>query len=162
MADVQGTLWSIEPFGITSNGTNFYLLNTAADVNAMTGGNTLATDAWGATGLAALYTSLGASYESLTNAASNKVFGSASQVLSAATSGSAWGFAGAGLPLLAGVGGSNQFGNDYYYDARTNELCAISGGSWVSGGDAGVWAFVSSDSRSSSSGFYGFRSASYL
>jgi hypothetical protein len=162
VADVQGTLWSIEPFGITSNGTNFYLLNTAADVNAITGGNTLATDAWGATGLAALYTSLGASYESLTNAASNKVFGSASQVLSAATSGSAWGFAGAGLPLLAGVGGSNQFGSDYMYDARTNELCAVSGGSWGNGSSAGVWAFVADNARSASGNDYGFRSASYL
>ena len=162
VADLNGTVWSIEPFGLTSNGTNFYLLNTTADVNAMTSGNTLATDVWGATALAALYTSLGATYGCMTAAAANKTFGSAAQVLSEATSGTPWGVTGAGVPLLAGVGGSNQFGNDYMYDARPNELCVNSGGAWGNGALAGVWALYLSSVRSDSSYYYGFRSASYL
>lgn len=161
VADLNGIVWETE-LGLTSNGTNFYVLKTAADVATITGGTTLATDAWGATGLAALYDSIGATYESLTNSASNKAFGNAAQVLSAATSGTAWGFAGLGIPLAGGVGGSNQFGNDYLYDARPTDLCVISGGPWDSGGVAGVWALVLNYSRAFSNNAIGLRAASYL
>jgi hypothetical protein len=116
----------------------------------------------GATGLAALYDSIGATYESLTNAAANKTFGNAAQVLSAATSGTAWSFAGLGIPLLGGVGGSNQFGNDYLYDRRPNELCVISGGDWTYGSNAGVWALGLNAGRGTSSDGVGLRAASYL
>ncbi len=161
VADLNGNFWSIE-LGFTSNGSNFFLLNTSVDVATITGGNSLATDAWGAAGLAAMYTDLGTTYGALTASNSNKVFGSASQVLSEATSGTAWAVAGAGIPLLAGVGGSNQFGSDYMLDYRPNELCVISGGSWYGGGDAGVWALNLGDVRSDSGYNVGFRSASYL
>ena len=161
IADLNGVVWETE-LGLTSNGTNFYVLKTAADVATITGGTTLATDAWGATGLAALYDSIGATYESLTNSASNKVFGNAAQVLSAATSGTAWGFAGLGIPLVGGVGGSNQFGNDYLYDARTTDLCVLSGGLWDGGSVAGVWALNLNSSRAYSGGNVGLRAASYL
>lgn len=161
VADLNGLLWETE-LGITSDGSKYYLLNTAVDVATITGGNTGATDAWGATGLAAMYTDIGATYESLTASASNKVFGNAAQVLSAATSGTAWGVAGAGIPLVGGVGGSNQFGSDYYYDGRPNELCAISGGSWNDAGSAGVWALYLYNVRGFSYYGIGFRAASYL
>ena len=161
VADLNGNIWSIE-LGFTSDSTNFYLLNTSVDVGAITGGNTLATDAWGATGLAAMYTNIGATYNSLTASSSNKSFGSASQVLSEATSGTAWAMSGLGVPLLTGVGGSNQFGNDYMADYRPNELCVISGGTWADGASAGVWALLLVSVRSSSGYNVGFRSASYL
>ena len=83
-------------------------------------------------------------------------------MLSAATSGTAWGFAGLGIPLVGGVGGSNQFGNDYLYDARTTDLCVISGGSWSSGSSAGVWALDLNTSRALSYNTFGLRAASYL
>ncbi len=162
VADLNGTVWGIEPFGLTSNGVNFYLLNTAVDVTTITAGNALATDCWGATGLAAMYTSLGVTYESLTASSTNKTFGAAAQVLSAATSGNGWLFADNGLPLVAGVGGSNQFGNDYMLDYRTNECCVDSGGSWNYGAGAGVWAVYLGAARGSSDNSCGFRSASYL
>jgi hypothetical protein len=60
------------------------------------------------------------------------------------------------------VGGSNQFGNDYLYDARPNELCVISGGPWYSGGIAGVWALYLNFVRGDSDVEIGFRAASYL
>jgi hypothetical protein len=161
IADLNGVVWETE-LGLTSNGTNFYVLKTAADVATITGGTTLATDAWGATGLAALYDSIGATYESLTNSVSNKVFGNAAQVLSAATNGTAWGFAGLGIPLVGGVGGSNQFGNDYLYDARTTDLCVVSGGHWYSVSLAGVWALFLGFSRANSGDLIGLRAASYL
>ena len=161
VADLNGIVWEVE-LGLTSNGTNFYILKSATDVATITGGTTLATDAWGATGLAAMYDSLGATYESLTDSASNKTFGAAAQVLSAATSGAAWGFAGLGIPLAAGVGGSNQFGNDYLYDDRPNELCALSGGFLDDGSLAGVWALILNNARGNSNVYVGFRAASYL
>lgn len=159
--DLNGGMYEIE-LGLTSNGTNYFLLNTGVDVAAITSGNTLATDAWGATGLAAMYTDIGTTYECLTASAANKGFGSASQVLSAATSGTAWAAAGAGIPLAAGVGGSNQFGTDYMYDGRPNELCVISGGGWGAGASAGVWVLALTGVRGYSGTDVGFRSASYL
>jgi hypothetical protein len=160
--DLNGLVWEIAPIGLTSNGTNFYLLNTAVDVATITASNTLATDCWGATGLAAMYTSLGATYGALTASNTNKVFGAAAQVLSEATSGAAWAMAGAGIPLVGGVGGSNQFGNDYMYDSRPNELCLLSGASWGDSTNAGVFALHCGADRGGSSDTFGFRSALYL
>lgn len=162
IADTNGLVWDIEPFGITSNGTSYFLLNPSVDVATITAGNTLATDAWGAAGLAAMYTDIGATYESLTASSSNKPFGSAAQVLSAATSGTAWGMAAAGVPLVAGTGGSNQFGTDYMYDARPNELCVMAGASWYDSTNAGAWARNFSLVRSTSPLNSGFSSACYL
>ncbi len=161
VADLNGNMYEIAP-GLTSDGTDYYLLKTDANITAATGGNTLSTDLWGATGLAALYDSLGATYESLTASGTNKIFGAATQVLSPATTGTAWGMTGAGIPLTTGVGGSNAFGSDYFYDARPNELCALSGAHWPTGGSAGVWALYLPDARGDSNVAVGFRSASYL
>ncbi len=161
VADLNGNMWEVAP-GLTSNGSSYYLLKTGADIAAATGGNTLATDLWGVAGLAALYDNVGATYESLTASATNKIFGAATQVLSTATSGTAWAMTGAGIPLATGVGGANVFGNDYFYDARPNELCVVSGASWGHGGNAGVWALLLSGARGSSNDYVGLRSASYL
>lgn len=161
VADLNGNMWEIAP-GLTSDGVNYYILKTAADMTAATGGNTLSTDLWGAAGLAALYTSIGATYESLTASGTNKIFGAATQVLSPATTGDAWAMAGAGVPLATGVGGSNLFGSDYMYDARPNELCVLSGATWGYGGSAGVWALYLDTVRGYSNAAVGFRSASYL
>ena len=162
VADLNGLVWDIEPFGLTSNGTSFYLLNTSVDVTTITSGNTLATDVWGATGLAALYTNIGATYAALTASNTNLGFGSAAQVLSETTSGTAWGMAGAGIPLAGGVGGSNQFGNDYMYDARPNELCVGAGAAWGNSIISGSWARRLDLSRATSTIDFGFSSATYL
>lgn len=159
--DLNGNMWEINT-GLTSNDTHFFLLRTTADAASLTGGNTLATDAWGAAGLAAMYDNIGATYESLTVTNSVKAFGAAAPVLSHATSGTAWSAAGAGIPLAAGVGGSNQFGNDGLWDYRPNELCVISGGNWADGSSAGVWSLALYSVRGLSTFSVGFRAASYL
>jgi hypothetical protein len=163
IADLNGNLWEITP-GLTSDGTNYYILKSAVQMKTVTGSNTLATDLWGATGIAALYTAIGAAgvYQGATAGDANKGFGSASQVLSEATSGQLWEWTGLGAPLTAGIGGSNLFGNDYFYVARPNELCPISGGNWTSAADAGVWALYLGSARAVSNGLCGFRAASYL
>ena len=113
-------------------------------------------------GLAAMYDNIGATYEALTATDSVKSYGAAAQVLSQATTGTAWAAAGAGIPLATGVGGSNQFGNDGLWDYRPNELCVISGGAWYTGSGTGVWALILSDARGDSSSYAGLRAATYL
>ena len=161
VADLNGLLLEINT-GLTSDGSNYYLLKTAADVATITGGNTLATDGWGTTGIAALYDSLGATYESMQASSAYKTIGSASQVLSQAVSGNAWAAAGAGIPLVGGTDGSNLFGNDGLWDYRPNELCVHSGGTWYDGRLAGVWALSLGGVRGSAARVVGFRAASYL
>lgn len=163
VADLNGNMWEVN-LGLTSDGTNLYILNTAVAMKNVTGGNTLATDAWGATGIAAQYASLGATYESLVKANAWVLYGSAGQVLSAAVSGTAWAMAGAGIALAGGTGGSNAFGLDGCYQpaAWLNELCPVSSGYWSDGSGAGGWAFYLDVARGGSSALIGFRSAMYL
>ena len=164
VADLNGLVWEITP-GLTSNGTNLYILKTSASMKAVTAGNTLATDLWGATGIAALYDDLGTTYGALTDSNSVKLFGSASQVFSEAASGNAWNAAGMGIPLAGGVGGTNAFGNDGLWDYAPigyNELCPFSGGTWNTSSLAGVWAVYLGNVRTNSNNYVGFRAALYL
>ena len=130
----------------------------------LTAGNTLATDLWGATGIAALYDDLGTTYGALWGAGANRTFafGAATQVFSEATSGNAWNFTGMGAPLAAGIGGTNPFGNDTCWDYKPNEMCPISGGAWSNSSDAGVWALYLGAVRTDSGYNVGFRAALYL
>jgi hypothetical protein len=166
VTDLNGNVWEITP-GLTSDATNLYILNTSVAMKNVTGGNTLSTDLWGATGLAAMYTSLGTTYGCLGVTGSNRtiLFGnSASQVFNEATTGNAWGVTGLGIPLVGGVsvGGTNLFGTDILYDYKPNEMCPISGGSWDGGATAGVWALALDNARDGSGDNRGFRSALYL
>jgi hypothetical protein len=163
IADLNGLTYDFCP-GLTSDGTNYFLLNTSADMKAVTGGNTLAGDLWGATGYAAMYTNIGTTYGPLWATGANRSFGmgSATQVLSEATSGTAWAMAGAGIPLATGIGGTNMFGNDVIYDYKPNEMAPILGGNWADSSGAGVWSLALGDARSDSTTFIGFRSALYL
>jgi hypothetical protein len=163
VADVNGLIYRFCP-GLCANGTHYFLLNTSVAMKNLTGGNTLATDAFGATGLAAMYTNIGATHGALTNSGTSKYFGAATQVFSEATSGTAWGMAGFGIPLLAGTGGTNPFGSDLLNDPATptNELAPLSSAFWSSASDAGVWARALSSGRSASYDYLGFASALYL
>lgn len=161
VADLNGNMWEINT-GLTSNGSEYYALKTSVDVTTLTGGNTLNTDAWGATGIAANYDSLGATRGAAQARNGHVTFGSASQVFSQATSGLNWAAACAGIPLVGGVGGTNAFGNDGLWDYRPNELCVSSGGSWGSGSNAGSWALLLNSVRPDSASFVGLRAASYL
>jgi len=153
--------------GTLTYGT-FYALNTGAAAKNLTGGNTLATDQFGATGVAAHSTAFVPTFR--TDYAQNgwdKRYGkSTNQVLNAATSGSGWALTGMGLPQATGISdgtsGSNLFGSDYFYQYIRNELCLISGASWDGGSGAGVWAANWLHARSNSNVYVGFRVASYL
>ena len=163
VADLNGALWEITP-GLTSNGTNLYILKTSAAMKNVTGSNTLATDLWGATGIAALYDDLGTSYQVWRETGSDRSisYGAATQVFSEATSGNAWNWAGVGGMLTTGDGGTNAFGNDIFYDYKPNEMCPISGGTWNYSSSAGVWTLLLSNVRATASNSVGFRAALYL
>ena len=164
IADVNGLVWEFSP-GLTSNGTNLYIMKTSVRMKDVTGGNSLATDAFGATGIAALYDDLGTTYEALWATSANRqvAFGNATnQVFSASTSGNAWNYAGLGAPLAAGIGGVNSFGNDGLWDYKPNEMAPFSGGNWADSSNAGVWAFNLGYVRTTSLVGLGFRSALYL
>ena len=161
IADLNGGIWEITP-GLTSDGTSFYALKTSVEMAGLTGSNTLASDAWGAAGLAANYTNIGATYGALTASGTTKLFGNAAQVFDSAQSGVAWEMACFGIPLVGGVGGANAFGNDGLYDYRVSDMCPISGGSWNNGSLAGVWTLNLTPTRSTSYDGAGFRAALYL
>ncbi|MDQ7002677.1 MAG: hypothetical protein Q9N02_08355, partial [Ghiorsea sp.] len=155
-------IWEIS-IGITSNVTDVFILNTSASMKSLTGGNTLATDAWGAAGLTANYTNMGATSESIQGTNTLKIIGSATQqVLSNATSGNAWLTAGAGVPLLLGMGGTNVFGQDGIWDYKPNDMCPAAGGGWGGAASAGAWSVTLIRVRGTSNVTVGFRSALYL
>jgi len=163
VADLNGVIWEITP-GLTSNGTNYYILKTSAAMKSVTAGNTLATDLWGATGIAAQYDDLGTTYGPLWATGANRTvtYGAATQVFSEATSGNDWNAAGLGVPLTTGLGGTNAFGSDILYDYKPNEMCPISGGNWATGSSAGVWSLNLNNARTYSNSGVGFRAALYL
>jgi hypothetical protein len=161
IADLNGGMREVT-LGLTSNGIGFYTLKQSVEMASLTGGNTLATDAWGAAGLAANYTSIGATYGALLASGTTKLFGNAAQVFDSAQSGVAWEMACLGIPLVGGVGGTNAFGNDELYDYRPTDMCPVSGGKWNSSSNAGVWALNLPNARGSSHDYVGFRAALYL
>lgn len=163
VADLNGCMWEITPgLATDAGGAGYYVLKTSAQMKSVTGGNSGATDLWGATGIAALYDSLGATYEAAAASSTLKNYGAATQVLSAATSGNAWAWAGAGGALTAGVGGTNAFGSDGFWDYRPADMCPISGGAWADSSTAGVWALALNTARGTSGVDVGFRAALYL
>lgn len=165
---VDGTGFTAYSSGGTLSYGTFYALSTSYAAKDLTGGNTLATDQWGATGVAAHSAAIQPTFR--TDYAQNgfdKRFGrSANQVLDPALSGDGWTLTGLGLPLATGisdgVSGSNLFGSDYMYQYLRNELCPIAGGGWYGSSGAGAWAVNCTGARTGSSDAVGFRAASYL
>lgn len=165
VCDLNGNMWEITPGLVTdTGGASFFILKTSAAMKDVTGGNTLATDLWGAPGIAALYDELGATFQEALATSTLKRFGTATQVLAHEVSGNNWQWAGLGAPLLGGADGvgTDAFGKDAFYDYRVANLCPISGADWANGSIAGVWALHLSLARTSSDIGVGFRAASYL
>lgn len=163
IADLNGIVWEFSP-GMTSDGTNLYVLNTSVAMKNVTGGSGASTDLFGAAGISAMYTNIGATYQSLTKAGTWVTTGHATnQVMSEAVNGNSWLMTCLGIPLAAGIGGTNAFGNDGIYQPAgwPNEQAPIAGGDWSGGSVAGVWALILGGVRSYSGYHVGFRSALY-
>lgn len=162
IADLNGGLWEIS-LGLTYLDGNYHILKTDARMADLTPGTSLETDAWGTAGVAANYHVMGPTHGSLgTGPGTNRAIGSANAVLSNAHSGLDWMGACAGIPQADGTGGTNLFGNDRLYDNNPAHMCAIAGGLWSSGVDAGGWTLHCFYSRTASHARVGFRAALYL
>lgn len=162
IADLNGGMWEI-CLGLTYLDGNYHILKTDARMADLTPGVTLATDAWGTSGVAANYHVLGPTWGTLgTSPVTNRAIGSANAVFSSALSGMEWMATCAGIPLIDGVGGTNLFGNDRLYDNNPTHLCPVAGGGWSHGVYAGVWALNCSSSRANTSNGVGCRAALYL
>lgn len=164
---VDGTAFA----GYTSGGQltmgRWYAAKKTTRMASYTAGAALATDHWGATGVAAtmdrVYPAFRTDYPN--NGFAQRFGNGANQVLSGALSGNDWTLSGLGIPVALGASsaGSSRFGQDYYYQYARNELCVISGAHWGSASTAGVWAADLSGYRTHANGYYaGFRAASYL
>ncbi|MDT3708165.1 MAG: ubiquitin-activating E1 FCCH domain-containing protein [Thiobacillus sp.] len=165
---VDGTAFTAYSSGGTVTYGTFYALSTAYAAKNLTGGNTLATDQFGAIGVAAHSVALPMTFRTdYSQNGFDKRFGrSANAVLDAATSGDGWARTALGLPLAGGISdgasGSNLFGIDQFYQYVRNELCPIAGENWNTSSAAGVWAVHCSYYRGYSSVTVGFRCASFL
>ncbi len=144
----------------------FYAAKEATAMRDFTAGNTLATDHWGAAGVAALMDAIAPAFETAypNNGFAQRMGDGAGQVLSEAASGNGWLLTGLGLPKdAAGISpsGTNLFGSDYFYQYIRNELFLRSSLNWNYGSTAGVWGLHLGLSRTVSGDVVGFRAACY-
>lgn len=143
MVDVNGNMNSVA-WGLTSNGTNLYVLKESKAFKDMVDGTSGATHAFDI----ANYDSIGANpstFSQIGGTAGWARLGSGSnQVFSGETDRAEVNYklANAGLPLAGGhdASGTVDFGNDGIYvpTAFPSALCPLSGGNWNDTTDAGV------------------------
>jgi len=143
----------------------FYALKPSVDIAAVTAGITLATDHWGANGIAAQFDAVTPNFA--TTHGSNAFvqrYGNGANAVFAMDSAANRALSFMGMPATAGISaaGSNLFGTDYHYQYVRDMLCVLAGGTWSNGGDAGVRARLLHSARGHAGSYVGFRSASYL
>jgi len=143
----------------------FYAAKQATAMKSFTAGNTLATDHWGAVGVAARMDVFVPPFVTAGGGVLAQRFGNAfNQVLSEAVTGAGWLLAGLGIPAAVtglSTGGDNLFGKDYFYQFLLNELCALACGYWGATSTAGTWCLYWSGSRTDSGHNTGWRCACY-
>jgi hypothetical protein len=144
----------------------FYVAKQATRMRDFTSGNALATDHWGAAGVAAMMDIFSPAFKTDNGQSISQRFGSGSnQVLAADLSGAPWLLTGLGFPRDSNgmdTTGTDLFGKDYYYQYIRNELCLISCAGWGNNSNAGVWDVDWDLYRSYSYNGVGFRVACYL
>jgi len=144
----------------------FYAAKRSVAMKNFTAGNSLATDHWGATGIAAMMDAFAMMFETKypDNGFYQRMGSGANQVLSEAVSGNAAILTSLGVPKDSdGVdgAGTNLFGRDLFYQNIVNELCVLTGGVWNYTSGAGVWGLHFGSPRTYSYDSVGFRCACY-
>lgn len=166
----NSTAYGAYTSGGTSTKGTFYVAKQSKAMKEFTSGNTLATDHWGATGAAAMMDALLAAtvasmFKTTGGGATALRYGSdAYQVLDEAVSGEGWVKTGLGAVKSENsidTPGTNLFGQDYYYQYITNNLCPISSGYWGYATGAGVWYLDWGVARTYSHAYVGGRLACY-
>lgn len=163
---VDATGYTAYTSGGTITSGTFHAAKRATAMKAFTPGTTLATDHWGTTGVAAMMdpVPLPLLAASGGTAATLRFGNGATQVLSSDASGGGHTLAGLCAPQNNGAvsaSGTPLFGADHYYQYIRNELCAISGGSWSNGANAGVCALHLYSTRTGTLHNVGFRCACF-
>ena len=162
---VDGTAFGAYTSGGTLTWGKFYTLKPSVDIATVTSGATLATDHWGAPGVAAQFDEMQMQFATTyPNNGSGVCYGNgASAVFSLATAASR-ARAMAGMPEPGGVSaaGTNLMGADRFYQYSIDQLCVLSRGDWVSGSAAGSRFRLLLRSRASAYFAVGFAASCYL
>lgn len=164
ICDVNGNMWEVA-LGITSDGTDIYVMHTDARMADITAGTSAATDAWGANGLASNYHNVGPAFGAVDGQGTVRLGNGSAQVYSGDLSGLGWELTGMGIPLATGVSaaGTDMFGRDQITNtALPNHMCPIVFGNWALGDGAGPGARSVDNPRGHSNASVGLRCASYL
>jgi hypothetical protein len=146
--------------GVVRTGT-YYVKKRSYDPTLYTSGNSVANDAWGATGVAnwgeALNIAIpvgGASISQRFGNSTNAVLGDLSDRLS-----------NIGFPKdtnAISTGGTDLWGKDFYYLYFSNECCPLRFGSWsASSASAGVWSVYLNNGRSNTVATAGFSACAF-
>ena len=162
---VDGSAFSAFTTGGSCTTGTFYLLKPTVDVASLTAGNTLSTDHWGATGVAANFDAVTLNFATTyPNNSFGQRFGNGANAVFAWASAAERALSMAGMPAAAGMSttGSNQMGADYYYQYVRNELCVVSRGDWSNGAYAGVRGRILYNSRTNAHYSGGFAASRYL
>jgi len=162
---VDGTAFTAYASGGSCTTGQFYLLKPSVDVASLTSGATLATDHWGATGVAANLDPIDLNFA--TNYPSNGVvqrFGNGANAVFDWSTPAGRALAMAGMPAAGGVSvaGSNLMGLDYFYQYLRDQLCVISRGYWGHGSIAGSRSRSLYSYRTYANSYVGFAASRYL
>lgn len=162
---VDGTAFSAYTSGGSCTTGTFHLLKPSVDVAALTSGTTLATDHWGATGVAAQFDAVEPNFA--TTYPSNgfvQRFGNAANAVFDWETQAGRALAMAGMPAAGGVSvsGTNQMGLDYFYQYIRDQLCVVSRGYWADGSNAGSRYRFLNYYRPGASAYVGFAASRYL
>lgn len=161
---VNGTGYTAYTSGGSAKTGVFYTLKPSVDIAAVTSGTSLATDHWGATGVAAQFDTVTMNFNTTsgTNGNSTKFGNGTNAVFDMATA-NGRALAMMGMPAAGGTSsaGTNAFGSDELYQYIQDQLCVVSRGYW-NYGNAGVRFRALNNARNTAATYVGFACASYL
>ena len=162
---VDGTAFTAYTSGGSCTTGTFHLLKPSVDVAALTSGATLATDHWGATGVAANFDQVELNFAtSYPNNGVGQRFGSGANAVFDWSTPAGRALAMAGMPAAGGVSvaGSNLMGLDYFYQYLRDQLCVVSRGYWGNASAAGSRYRLLDSARTSANYYTGFAASRYL
>lgn len=160
---VNSTAYTAYASGGSISYGSFYVAKEATRMRDFTSGATLATDHWGAPGVAAMMDEIALPLAAPGGGASmTRYVGSGA--LSSDISGLGYVLTGIGHPkdvARLATSGVDLFGRDPIYLYIRNQLCVIHGGNWNSGSNAGVFALSLNAQRNYTFTQVGLRCACY-
>lgn len=165
LTGTDGTAFTAYTAGGTLTYAQFYALKESVDIASVTTGTNLATDHWGAAGVAAQFDALPMAFATAypNNALSQRYGNGSNAVFSLATAADrARTMAGMPAPNGVSVAGTNAMGTDLYYQYVRDQLCVISRGYWAYGGHAGSRFRLLSTARANAADAVGFAASVYL